>query len=318
MTGRTAMRTTSLLLVAALAGCGGKDDPYPLTLVDANNYSLDVNITIPAVETASGSDLTIHWEDALEDLQCHEMDPAQDVNTVSVVRFGTLTQDNVSLGISEDTLKQSDTTGYVDVPTTGTTSTSLSAMSFFGTPIDVPSEYTTDAGTFLLILATGDTPGQGARMLTFLTPTADSTNTDVAVGSGCGMLDNTVDLHSLTTLAIPETGPWTVDWSGLTTDGQGNPIDLGGIDSLTVGYYEGLDAAGLETQFLDLEQLASNLYTQTLLGGTSAELDRTTNGSEWLTDVSGDGMWILALRCSTCYNPAPVFLTILDPQPVEK
>jgi hypothetical protein len=48
------------------------------------------------------------------------------------------------------------------------------------------------------------------------------------------------------------------------------------------------------------------------------ELDRTTNGSEWLTDVSGDGMWILALRCSTCYNPAPVFLTILDPQPVEK
>mgnify|MGYP005741916403 CR=1 FL=1 len=31
------------------------------------------------------------------------------------------------------------------------------------------------------------------------------------------------------------------------------------------------------------------------------------------TGFSGDGIWILALTCSTCANPAPLFLTVLEP-----
>jgi hypothetical protein len=29
--------------------------------------------------------------------------------------------------------------------------------------------------------------------------------------------------------------------------------------------------------------------------------------------VTPDGTWVLALRCSTCANPAPRFLTLLEP-----
>ena len=68
-----------------------------------------------------------------------------------------------------------------------TTCTKLSELSFFGTVIDVPSEYIESADyTYLLLFAKGTTPGQGARTMMFLNPTAASTNTAVDAPTGCG------------------------------------------------------------------------------------------------------------------------------------
>ena len=45
-----------------------------------------------------------------------------------------------------------------------------------------------------------------------MTPTSTSANTDVSVPTGCGLLDYSVDLHSLAPIDAPTTGPWEADW----------------------------------------------------------------------------------------------------------
>ena len=39
-----------------------------------------------------------------------------------------------------------------------------------------------------------------------------------------------------------------------------------------------------------------------------------TRDGEPFTGFTGEGTWILALRCSTCSNPAPPFATVLLPR----
>ncbi|MCP4810359.1 MAG: hypothetical protein GY884_33900 [Proteobacteria bacterium] len=106
------------------------------------------------------------------------------------------------------------------------------------------------------------------------------------------------------------TGPWELDWSALTTTGQGYDFVYSDADGLMLGFYEGLTPADLEGQFLDLELVATELWNMEIDAGTSASL----NGLEGFQGFTRtDGTWILALRCSTCPNPAPLFLTVLEP-----
>ena len=58
--------------------------------------------------------------------------------------------------------------------------------------------------------------------MTFLKPTSTSTNTQVDAPTGCGMLDFSADLASLTKLPVPAAGPWVLDWRDITRDGQGS------------------------------------------------------------------------------------------------
>ena len=284
-------------------------------LTDANNFHFTGSLDLPVITTASGSDLDVCWDQLDQDVQCHAMDPAADIDTVGLVRFGSLTQAEVQEGLSTNDLQQSEMSGYVQYDNTAAsaTCTTLSAMSFFGTPVDVTSEYTEGAGTYLLLLTTGSTPGVGARMLGFLQPEAASTNTAVDVPSGCGVLAFDADLHSLTPAPV-YTDTTLVDWSAVTSDGQGNPFDPGRVDGLLVGEYDDQTVADVEADFLNLEARATHLYTLAPeLGGTSADISLASDGTSTFAGFTGDGVWMLALTCSTCYNPAPLFLTVLAP-----
>lgn len=287
-----------------LAAC----DAGPVVLEDAHNFSYTGDVHVPAVLTAPSTDLIVCWDQVLQDLQCHGLDPAEDVDLVSLVRFTELTEQEVSDKLAQDDLKQADLSGYVEWENPGETCTTLSAMSFRGTPIDVASEYTLDGGTYLLSLASGGQLGSGTRMLSFLTPTADSEVAEVAVGGGCGVLDFTADLASLAPVVLDADGPWEVDWSSLSRTGIGNGLSLSDIDGLSLAFYAGQSRADLAGQFLDLAVIA-DVYLETGISGTlSLELE-TVAGFDGPT---GDGTWLLALTCSRCANPAPLFLTALE------
>lgn len=310
-----------LLLLAACPGAPSDTAILPdacdgetVMLTDANNYAFTGALEIPSVVTASGTDVQVCWDDLTEDIQCHGLDPAADIDVVGLVRFSTLTREEVEAGLSTNDLQQSDMSGYVQFENTdGVTCANLAGMSFFGTPIDVAAEYVEGGGTYMMLLTTGDTPGVGARMITFLEPTAGSDVTDVSIESGCGVLDFSVDLHTQTPAPVCTDGPYTVDWSGVTVDGQGNTFDSAQIDGLLLGFYEGLEVSDIEADFLDLESMATRLYSLDLAGGTSADLAAASDGTSTFSGFSGDGVWVLALQCSRCYNPAPLVVTVLDP-----
>lgn len=302
------------------AGCGGSNagGDGVIRLGDHNNYVSTSALTLPTVVTAPASDLDICWTDVATDIQCHAVAPLVDIDNVGLLRFLHLSQADVQARLVSGELTQSQIDGYVEYRTDHvTTCAKLSQFSFFGTPIDLASQYVESAEeTYMLVFTHGTQAGVGARVMTFVKPTAGSTNTRVDAPAGCGLLDFAADLTTPEPVGVAATGPWPVDWRGVTRNGQGNPLVYATIDRLLVGFYQGMTVAELQTRFFDIETLATSLWELSLAGGREAELGQATergSGAAFSGFLRRDGVWMMALLCSTCQNPSPVLLTILVP-----
>jgi hypothetical protein len=321
----TLLRATLLPLVASLACAGASSETEgdstlsSIVLADANNYSLQSSLSIPTVETASGADLDICWSNVVSDLQCHPLAPQVDLDTVGLLRFLRLGEDEVEAKLTSGQLSMSEVAGYLSYEADHTsTCAKLSSLSFFGTPIQIMEQYQESPDyTYMLLFAEGTTPGVGARAMTFVKPTAASTNTRVDAPSGCGLLDVTADLSSAQRVSLPAEGPWVVDWRNLTRDGQGNEIVFESIDGVLLGFYAGMTVSDLEEGILDLELMATSLWEVRLTGGRTADLRAAVERGENTPfpgfDRDEAGVWVMGLMCSTCQNPAPVVLSILEP-----
>jgi hypothetical protein len=290
-------------------------------LADANNYLSESSLSIPTVQTASGVDLEICWSDVSTDIQCHDLAPAADLDNLALLRFRNLTPTEVEQKLTTGQLSMSEIDGYLDYHTSGdSTCAQLSSLSFLGTPVEVEEEYVESSErVYMLLLAEGTTPGVGARTMTFIEPTASSTNARVDVSAGCGLLEFSADLSSLEPLRIPRQAPWVVDWRNVTRDSLGNPIVFQSIDSVIIAHYAGLTVPELEAQILDLELIATSLWEVSLTGGRSADLSLATNretGEPFAGFAGAEGVWALGVMCNTCQNPAPIILSILEPSDV--
>lgn len=293
-------------------------------LTDDHTYQSVSAISIPVVDTATGTDIDICWEALTTDIQCHEVDPANDIENVALLRFLNLSHSEVEELLVSSYLSMSDISGYLNSETSSqSTCANLSDFTLFGTEVDHEEEYVEDDSfTYMLLFTKGTTPGVGARSMLFLNPVDSETNTTVEAKSGCvedGVdLQFNADLSSGDTLDIPMDGPWVVDWRDVTRDGGGNDIEQADVDGVMVGFYEGLSVADLEEQIFDLEYAYTNLWEVDVPTGKSADLadmkERDSGDSFAGFETDEEGTWLLALTCSTCSNPAPVLLTVLTPE----
>jgi hypothetical protein len=318
-----------ILLGALLAACESSDATSDksngaggnLRLADENNYSAQSGLTIPAIETASAADLEICWTDVVKDLQCHDVAPDEDLDTVALLRFAHLSEAEIAAELTTGQLAQSEVDGYADVVITefDSTCTKLSEFSFFESEIELEEEYfESDERKYLMLFSKGTNPGVGARSMIFLRPSKSSTNKKVDGPTGCGMLEFSADLASLEPLAVPSEGPWILDWGDVTRDGQGYGIEDVPIDGVLLGFYEGKSVDDLEEQVLDLTLIATESWEIELERGDTVDLSRARgrNGEGAFEgfEREEEGVWLLGLTCSMCQNPAPVVLTILEPE----
>jgi hypothetical protein len=317
------MRTLSILTLALLAsGCacnlgnGDYDEANPYYLADPQNFSYTGDIYAPNHETVSGENVEICFDGLSHDIQCHEVDPSSDPGIVTLARFNNLSEEEVEEQISNDTLPQSAISGYLSVLVEpGETCVQLEDMSLQGTEIVLEEEYYEGGGTYLVLVGAGDEPGMNTLSMDFFVPLEASDVTGVDIEDACSTLDFLADVASSETAALPsEAEELWVDWGDLTVTGLGNPINLAKIDGLMLGHYAELSVAELEESFLDLELIASELYTMDLGGTFSADLYQASGDDGAFTGFTADGTWVLALTCSTCSNPAPLFLTVVEPQ----
>jgi hypothetical protein len=156
------------------------------------------------------------------------------------------------------------------------------------------------------VVTTGTTLGIGARMMTFLTPTPDSDNTSVILGEGCDVLDFGAELTSLTPVNVSKEGTDTLDWSNLA---------IPGVTRVMLGFYEGMTAADLEEEVLDLMLIADRKWELTVESRAEVALtDFEDDEGHSFDGFEGEGSWVFALLCDTCQNPAPPFVTLLQPE----
>ena len=153
----------------------------------------------------------------------------------------------------------------------------------------------------------------------FLDPTGTTSN--VAAVDAC----STNVLHFQATFGTPmmisatDSSKWHVDWSQLTKDSFGNPVLFTKISSVLVGYYQGKTAADLMTNFKDIEQIATKLYEAPVAPGARdvklADAKERGTGTAFPGFTQTDGVYAMAVLCAKCQVPAPVLMTILQPQP---
>jgi hypothetical protein len=289
-----------------------------ILLSDSANYNTTSSLTLPRVETAAGVDLEICWEQMTDDIRCHDVRPAEDVDNVGMLRFVGLTPEQVQQRLGAGELPQSELDAYFDYNTDHSgTCTQLSSMEFFGTPIQIEQDARGEDATLVLVFTQGTTPGVGALNMLIFAPTSDSDNTRIDAMPGCGILDFSADIQSSQPLEVVNEAPWIVDWRDVTVDGLGNDLATTGIDRILLGYYEGTTVADLEAQIFDLEIIATEMWEVELeeaaFTADLAQAKSRTSGAAFAGFDRSDGTWAVALMCSTCQNPAPLVLSVLEP-----
>ena len=168
--------------------------------------------------------------------------------------------------------------------------------------------------TYMLLFASGTTPGVGSKAMLFLEPTAASTATTVAAPRRLrrqrARLPGDAGAADMPISATDNT-KWHVDWSQLTKDSFGNPVVFTKIDKVLIGFYQGKTAADLQTNFKDIEQIATTLYEVPVAHRCARRRSGECQGAKGGTHAfpgftQTDGVWAMAVTCSKCQVPAPV------------
>ena len=317
------LRTVALGLalfgtISALSSaCGDPDDDTGAaairTLADANNYRYSGALQIASTPVRAQQDVAMDWSALTVDLQNRALDAATEIDQVGLLYFRYLSEAEVQAALSDESLRQSDIDLFLNYlnDAEGTVA-NLSEFGLLGNPFDITEYFVEGDGSWLLLPSTGTTPGQGARTLHFMAPDAASENSEVRIDDDSCVLDFEVSLRDLSPVAVEAGATPVVDWSGLTVDGLGNTLDLGLIDEVWVGRVESEDLSALEAGFLGLEETAAEVYVLQTGGTRRANLGDLTSGGAPFAGPTKDGTWLLSLRCSTCFTPAPPFLTVLE------
>ena len=307
----------SLALLAL--GC---NEPAPLptspyAVGDAHNYQISASLDIPSFATTEQADILVDWAGLAHDFRCAELDPVTDIDKVSLMAFPSLTEEEIEVGLAADSLLQSALGGYVELVVDATTEVQISDLAFFTTDVDIELELTEGSATWMMLFTTGTEIAVGARMMIFLRPERDADALSITVPDACGVLSADAELDALEPIPVAAVADgWLFDWEGLATDGRGLPLTAGAIDTAMLARYD-LTTEQLESSFLEIETLADSLWEGPIAAGTQLELTELTDGDDQsfagFGEASGDQVWLLALFCSTCSNPAPLFLTRLEP-----
>ncbi|HEY7376647.1 MAG TPA: hypothetical protein VIF57_31095 [Polyangia bacterium] len=326
-----ALRVASLLVCLAAVGCSSSGQATAcfganVVASEQNDYTFFSSITLQPVTVAHMSNLAFDWSGLTHDFEGHALAPATDLD-MAIVMFWDLPLAKFEMELNADALYTQDlifspplslqlasgaapTSAHLyDFTVNTTTVTPAMINQYFDA-----AQYTPANSTFIVGVQTGAELGRQIRMLQAFNLDASSTVTDVALTDDSTKLAYTANLHDLTITGVPGgTAALTLDYSKMTTNGLGRAFMEGYVTSAVVGHYTQTPAQ-LETQFLDLDRIATATYRADIQSGSI--LDFTTlkdeNGASF-AGIDDSGTWLVGLICGNCRNPAPWYMTILKP-----
>lgn len=292
---------------ALVSGCA--DDPSPpctsCALTDAHNYRYSSELGAEVVPLRAGADATVTWAALTTDIRGRPLDP--DAIDAMLVLFGSLTPAEVLVAAAEDAL-DGEIAGYFFCDPDGATC-ALSEFCLAYACLEPAEHFEAARGTWAVMLRGVDEQGgdqQGALSLMFLSPEADAVGTEAAFTDASASL--TMDVRLSAPLRVG--AAVEVDWSGVTRDGLGNGLDAHRIDRLELARHD-LPVAELEAGFARVDELAGARWSMDVEGADHASLSGLT-GDTAFAGIDADHTWLLALRCTTCLNPYPPIVVVLE------
>ena len=97
----------------------------------------------------------------------------------------------------------------------------------------------------------------------------------------------------------------------MSVDGLGQEFDPSLVDQLMLARHENRSIEELEEHLIDIELVADEIWNATLTGQTSVRLDEAVGDSGVFAGLDETSTYLMALRCSRCANPAPLYLVPL-------
>jgi len=297
---------------------GGSATVGNIVITDQNNYKATSKLGIPRVQTKPQADLDICWTGITKDFLCHAASPS-DIDSLNFLQIKNLDESRIESQLTAGQLDSSNVISRSFQTTASSTCTKLSKFSLDTTVVTPSTDYTVSSTkTYMLLFAHGTKLGSGGRTMLFLEPTDGSDVTAVdAKTDSCDILKFSSDLSGAT-INVPTSGPYVLDWSKLTQDGLENEFLFTDVDKLQLGFYPDFTVSKLQERFLDLDLpgLASPFYELKITkGATDADLTSATSSSEGKFSgfTKTNGIWAVALRCTTCQVPTPIAVVILNP-----
>lgn len=288
-------------MLPLLLACGGSSDT-PLMLTDADNHTATQDFDIPIVSVEPLTDWEINWSGVGSDLRCEKGLVAEPALTITKFK---LTPAELTEKIISSSLKQADFLGFAEAELSGTCGViHATDLGISGTQVTV--EELQDGFIYLLTYTDKGSLTTATRYLSLaiLDPEAGG-QTTVMMEDGCGMMDASATFAEPVSIGAAS----RLDWSGLTLDALGTPMEPEVIDTLQVGYFSGLSPEDLEADYLTVESLVTQRWEIGVEGRTSISAEELADLDRF--DVSdGNGTWLLGLWGGGI-SAMPRFLTVI-------
>ena len=290
----------------------------------ANNYSFSSSLDIDVQPVAPGVDLTFDWSRVTRDFRGYEVQPEEDIDLVTLVLW-KLTEEELEARLNDDSLAQKDTVAFAVVyPEDGQTSAQL--FDFTGVtrePIEReqllayfdPDLYDPDSHVFTVMVEEGTQLGRGTRTLQGMRLGSESDTTDVQIDDESTQLEFSVDLHSSKRTYVPAgESDIDLDWGSMTVNAMGREFIPTNIQEVLVAHFSETPEELEGDKFLKLRTIADDLWSGPVLVGNSIVFSSLVNeAGEAFEGIDDAGTWLVALVCTRCRNPAPWYISILEP-----
>lgn len=302
-----------------------QDGNLHIPVTDAQNIYFRSELHIATQTLKARSDFTIDWSELSVDMQQQEIDPLEGIDRLQMVVW-KLSEAELLVKLNNDDLAMAD----VEVPGMVLTNNERTSVNFLemetvaAAPVDEetllnyidPEQYDPEQYSYTVMAGVGTNPELGFKMLHILRFDPDEEKTEVRITNESTKLDYEVDIASSETIPLPAGNPKiVVDWSySLEKNALGNPFIPPKIWYVNVAHYPNMNVRDLEDNFLEIEYIATDFYTATITSGASVNLNTLVDeeGSSF-SGINEEGSWLIALICGDCANPAPWFLSILQP-----
>jgi hypothetical protein len=323
----TGCKTSSPSSPPAIASAACMDPSAAVVITDETNYSLTDSFSISHTVMQNNYDLVFDWSQLTVDFFGKAVNPTTDINTVSVSLWN-LTPPQIEEALKVDNLPLTSNSGVITNFPDGTyTHIDLLNFNELGQPLPVDQlwsrfdvttpnyQYPQDQYTFLVMAQSGADVGKQPHSIALFNLDTNSTTTQLNLTNDSTKLSYSVDLWKGHPMLVPTGVPAvTIDWSQMTTNCLGNYYDGSQITEAAVAHYANKSLADLQSEFLNLEDIADGWWSSDSLGGRTVDLSTLTdkNGATF-PGIDDNGVWMAALFCGNCNNPAPWSITILEP-----